>query len=157
MRAQLISLDDGSTVEITKEMVVIGRGESCDVQLGHKSVSKLHCIIVRAEGILLLRDLGSTNGTRVNGERIRRAALLPNDKLNIANLRFRVHLGADVRPVHANEHTQNIDAAEVQRIIQKGRAAISDEDSDVDEMDVRPVQQNALPDVYAEGEVGPRD
>ena len=53
----------------------------------------MHCVIVKTDGLLLLRDLGSTNGTRVNGTRVRRAALLPNDKLSVANLHFRVLFG----------------------------------------------------------------
>src|SRR5881296_1441053 len=84
MRAQLMPLDGGAPVDVAKEMTVIGRQDQCDVRLDHKSVSKMHCVIVKTDGLLLLRDLGSTNGTRVNGQRIRRAALLPNDQLSIA-------------------------------------------------------------------------
>jgi pSer/pThr/pTyr-binding forkhead associated (FHA) protein len=79
MRALLIPLDGGDNIEITKDMTIVGRKEECDVRLEHKSVSKMHCAIVKTDGLLLLRDLGSTNGTRVNGTRIRRAALLPNE------------------------------------------------------------------------------
>src|SRR5213080_343788 len=95
MRAQLLPLDGGPPIEIVKDLIVVGRKEECDLCLDHKSVSKMHCVIVKTDGLLLLRDLGSTNGTRVNGTRVRRAALLPNDKLTIANYKFRVHLGAD--------------------------------------------------------------
>src|SRR6476659_10844187 len=95
MRAQLLPLDGGSPIEITKDLVVVGRKEDCDVRLDHKSVSKMHCVIVKTDGMLFLRDLGSTNGTRVNGTRVRRAALLPNDQLTIAHFKFRVYLGPD--------------------------------------------------------------
>src|ERR1022692_4449026 len=90
MRAQLVPLEGGSPVEVAKEMMLIGRQEDCDLRLDHKSVSKMHCVLVKTDGLLLLRDLGSTNGTRVNGTRVRRAALLPNDQLNIASLRFMI-------------------------------------------------------------------
>src|SRR5271154_5987473 len=95
MRAQLIPLDGGAPIEIVKDLTLVGRKEDSDLQLDHKSVSKLHCIIVKTDGLLLVRDLGSTNGTRVNGQRVRRAALLPNDHLSIASFKFRVHLGPD--------------------------------------------------------------
>src|SRR5947208_16559487 len=98
MRAQLVPLDGSPPIEVEKDMVVVGRKEECDLRLEHKSVSKLHCIIVKTDGLLLLRDLGSTNGTRVNGHRVRRAALLPNDQLSIANYKFRVHLGPETAP-----------------------------------------------------------
>src|SRR5205085_11286618 len=99
MRAQLIPLDGGPPVEVGKDLTLVGRKEECDLRLDHKSVSKLHCVIVKTDGLLLLRDLGSTNGTRVNGQRVRRAALLPNDQLSIANYKYRVYLGPD--EVHA--------------------------------------------------------
>src|SRR6266581_751822 len=95
MRAQLIPLDGTPAFDVGKDLTLVGRKEECDLRLDHKSVSKMHCVIVKTDGLLLLRDLGSTNGTRVNGQRIRRAALLPNDQIGIANYKFRVHLGPD--------------------------------------------------------------
>src|SRR2546423_14475004 len=93
MRAQLVPLEGGTPIEIDKDLILIGRDEDCDVRLDHKSVSKIHCVIVKTDGLLLLRDLGSTNGTRVNGQRVRRAALLPNDTLAGANPKFIVKFG----------------------------------------------------------------
>src|SRR5262249_40049086 len=114
MRAQLIPLEGGAPIEIVKDLTLVGRQEDRDLQLDHKSVSKLHCIIVKTDGLLLVRDLGSTNGTRVNGQRVRRAALLPNDQLNIASYRFRVYLGPGEPPAPVqNQHTQQLDAKEV--------------------------------------------
>src|SRR3984885_16362842 len=93
MRAQLVPLDGSPPIDIVKDLIVVGRKEECDLRLDHKSISKMHCVIVKTDGLLLIRDLGSTNGTRVNGLRIRRAALLPNDQLSIAGFKFKVHFG----------------------------------------------------------------
>src|SRR3984885_11329597 len=109
MRAQLVPLDGSPPIDIVKDLIVVGRKEECDVRLDHKSVSKLHCVIVKTDGLLLLRDLGSTNGTRVNGTRVRRAALLPNDKLSVANFHFRVLFGAALAAVGESDQTQQID------------------------------------------------
>src|SRR5437870_5950714 len=106
MRAQLFPLEGGDPIDIVKDLTLVGRKEECDLRLDHKSVSKLHCVIVKTDGLLLLRDLGSTNGTRVNGQRIRRAALLPNDKLTIAGFSFKIQIGealAAAAPVFVDE------------------------------------------------------
>jgi pSer/pThr/pTyr-binding forkhead associated (FHA) protein len=95
MYARLIPSDGGPPVELRKEMTLVGRNDDCDLFLDHKSVSKLHCILVKTDGLILVRDLGSTNGTRVNGQRVRRAALLPNDNLAIANFKYQVLFGPD--------------------------------------------------------------
>ena len=147
MRAQLIPLDGGEPIEIVKDLTLVGRKEECDLRLDHKSVSKLHCVIVKTDGLLLLRDLGSTNGTRVNGQRIRRAALLPNDQLTIASFKFRVHFGPDApAPVRTDEHTQQLDARDVAHLLRKPSVPVSDESSG--EIPIIPVQANALPDAY---------
>ncbi len=94
MRAQLIPLDGGDPVVLTRDVTLVGRKRNlCDLYLDRKSVSKLHCLIVKTDGLLFIRDLGSTNGTRVNGQRVTRGALLPGDELSFAGVRFRVHLG----------------------------------------------------------------
>jgi hypothetical protein len=70
MIAQLIPENGGEPISIDRDVVVLGRQEEgCDVTIEHKSVSKIHCVIVKTDGLLFVRDLLSTNGTRVNGQR----------------------------------------------------------------------------------------
>jgi pSer/pThr/pTyr-binding forkhead associated (FHA) protein len=127
MRARLVSAEAGPSIDLTKDLTLFGRDEDCDVRLDHKSVSKLHCVIVKTDGLLLLRDLGSTNGTRVNGQRVRRAALLPNDTLAVANLKFVVKFGAELEK----------EEAEISAQAKKDALAAQ-------------LRRNALPDVYPE-------
>jgi pSer/pThr/pTyr-binding forkhead associated (FHA) protein len=153
MRAQLIPLDGGESIEIVKDMTVVGRKEDSDLRLDHKSVSKLHCVIVKTDGLLLLRDLGSTNGTRVNGQRVRRAALLPNDQLSIASFRFKVYLGPGEpppNPVAYHEHTQQMDAKEVANMLRKAAAGKKEEAKGNNGHAPMQVQPNVLPDVYTD-------
>ena len=144
MRAQLIPLEGGPPIEITKDLTLVGRKDDCDLRLNHKSVSKQHCVLVKTDGLLLLRDLGSTNGTRVNGQRVRRAALLPDDQLTIAVFKFRVYLGPGQPPAAGADHTQQIDPQEVAQLLrdkERGPAA---------RKGAPPLQPNPLPDVYAD-------
>ena len=77
------------------------------------SISKLQCLIAKTDGLLFIRDLGSTNGTKVNGQRVTRGALLPGDELAFASLKFRVHLGPSVpgeeSVIGADERTEVLD------------------------------------------------
>ncbi len=150
MHVRLVPLEGGSPIEITKDLVVVGRKEDCDIQIDHKSVSKQHCVIVKTDGLLLIRDMGSTNGTRVNGQRVRRAALLPNDQLSIATLRYKVQFTAEEDPPSPEEFTQQLNAKDVARLL-KGRAnEEANDDDSVEDLELPPVKANVLPDVYPE-------
>ena len=94
MLAQLIPQDGGQPITIDRDLTLVGRNRHvCDLHLNHSSVSKIHCLIVKTDGLLFIRDLGSSNGTRVNGQRVTRGALLPGDQLAFANLKFKIYLG----------------------------------------------------------------
>jgi pSer/pThr/pTyr-binding forkhead associated (FHA) protein len=95
MKAELIPIDGGSPIPITKDVTVVGRREFCDIQIDHPSLSKRHCVLVKTEGLLVIRDLATTNGTKVKGQKIRWAALLPDDKIALGSVKFRVFLGPD--------------------------------------------------------------
>ena len=95
MRAELIPIAGGPPIPITKDVTVVGRREFCDIQLSDPSLSKRHCVLVKTEGLLIIRDLATTNGTKVKGQLIRWAALLPNDQITIGKLKFRIYLGPD--------------------------------------------------------------
>ena len=107
MIAKLIPVDGSPALLIIREVTLVGRkGGECDIALEHPSISKLHCAIARTDGLLFVRDLGSTNGTKVNGQRVTRGALLPGDELTFANIRFKVFLGPGEMPAKPDDHTE---------------------------------------------------
>jgi hypothetical protein len=65
--------------------VGIGRHASNDIRLPSRAVSNFHAEILKEDGTLVIRDLGSTNGTRVNGECIDRSPVSPGDSIRIGN------------------------------------------------------------------------
>jgi pSer/pThr/pTyr-binding forkhead associated (FHA) protein len=71
--------------------VLIGRDAESDFVIDDRTVSRRHAVIHRQGPFWILEDLGSTNGTRVNGERVtKRAAIQPGDELGFgaASARF---------------------------------------------------------------------
>ena len=94
MQAKLIPSTGGDPISISRDLTLVGRKSGlCDLVIDRASISKLHCLLVKTDGLLFVRDLGSTNGTTVNGQRVTRGALLPGDELAFASVRFRVYLG----------------------------------------------------------------
>ena len=63
--------------------IVLGRSRECQVRLPDADTSRQHAKIVCERGRFVLHDLGSTNGTFVNGERIEQRELRPGDRLQI--------------------------------------------------------------------------
>ena len=72
--------------------IALGRHDSNDLQLVSRTVSNFHAEVIHEEGRLLVRDLGSTNGTYVNDKAIREEQLQPGDRIRIGNHVLTVHL-----------------------------------------------------------------
>lgn len=153
MRVRLVPLDGGRSIELVNDLTLVGRQEGCDLMLDHKSVSKIHCVLVKGDGLVFLRDLGSTNGTRVNGQRIRRAALMSEDQLSIAKYGFRIVVERDGQPAKSpgnyectiNEMAPN-PSHRVNGHANGQHSPAGDDDSAV--LSPAAVQNNPLPDDY---------
>jgi hypothetical protein len=85
--AELV-LTDGRRVQIGSEPLVIGRLPECGVVLADSNVSRRHAELRRAGDSVVLTDLGSTNGTRVNGAPIRERVLVSGDEVSVGSTRL---------------------------------------------------------------------
>ncbi|MDJ0852830.1 MAG: FHA domain-containing protein [Myxococcota bacterium] len=83
---------EGLEVPIDRDWMVIGRGRSADMLIAEPTISRAHAAIGYDGDRFFMQDLGSTNGTRVNGERETRVVLDPGDELQLGRLRLRVSL-----------------------------------------------------------------
>jgi predicted component of type VI protein secretion system len=92
MPAQLRALSDGPNLILDKPIMVLGRHPECDIQLNSRKVSRRHCCIAQVQDYLIVRDLGSTNGIRINGSRVLEGKLKPGDELTIGNFRYQISL-----------------------------------------------------------------
>jgi pSer/pThr/pTyr-binding forkhead associated (FHA) protein len=103
MSAQLVALNGTPDVLLTGLLTVVGRHPGCDARLDSSRVSRRHCCLALDGGECLVRDLGSTNGTRINGQLIKDGLLRPGDVLGIAHLRFRLVLSdpSNSKPANA--------------------------------------------------------
>ncbi len=85
--------DEGKRITIEKETTILGRGK-VDLPLRDRDVSRLHAAIeIKSRGKVIIRDLGSTNGTYVNRKKITEATLSTNDRIQIGSTLCRLVLG----------------------------------------------------------------
>ena len=85
--AELV-LTDGRRVQIGSEPLVIGRLPECGVVLADSNVSRRHAELRRSGDSVVLTDLGSTNGTRVNGAPVRERVLISGDEVSVGSTRL---------------------------------------------------------------------
>ncbi|MCG8592499.1 MAG: FHA domain-containing protein [Proteobacteria bacterium] len=85
---------EGLEVPIDRDWVVIGRGRNADVVLAEPTLSRAHAAIGFDEEGFFVQDLGSTNGTQVNGAKCKRHLLKSGDEVQIGKLVIAVTLPA---------------------------------------------------------------
>jgi hypothetical protein len=90
MPAQLLALDSGPSILLDKPILLLGRHPECDIQIDSRKISRRHCCIAQVSDYLVVRDLGSTNGIRINGVRVVEGRLSTGDELTIGNARYKV-------------------------------------------------------------------
>jgi hypothetical protein len=76
---------DGQRHELDKRRVTIGRSKDCDIQVADPNVSRRHAEVRQEGSAHWVVDLDSTNGTEVNGRRLKRAKLRPGDTITVGS------------------------------------------------------------------------
>lgn len=89
---------------VTRDMTVIGRREDCDLRIPLGDVSRKHCRLILDGETIKVEDLGSSNGTYRNGERIQQAELSAGDTLQVGPVVFVLQVDGfpgdeDLKPV----------------------------------------------------------
>jgi pSer/pThr/pTyr-binding forkhead associated (FHA) protein len=77
---------------LPSQVTVIGRRRDCDLYIPLMAVSRKHCQLIQNQDSLKVRDLGSRNGTYLNGERVEEATAKPGDYVQIGPLTFLIQI-----------------------------------------------------------------
>lgn len=104
--AKLILTLEGSTIRevpLDKERITIGRKPTNDIQIENLAVSGEHACIVTILNDSFLEDMGSTNGTLVNGNPVKKHILQNNDVIEIGKYRLKYVAGAPAAAHAGNE------------------------------------------------------
>lgn len=92
MSARLTPLIPGQAppILLQRPVLLIGRHPECDMRIDLPKISRRHCCVALAYDRIIVRDLGSRNGLRVNGRLVEEAQLQPGDELAIGPILFRL-------------------------------------------------------------------
>lgn len=90
VNGQLLPVGGGDPIPLLRETLTIGRLESCDIRLPLPNVSKRHCRLDYIDGFWWVHDLGSTNGIKVNGVRVPKKILRPDDTITIGKRTYTI-------------------------------------------------------------------
>lgn len=88
MFGQLSPVGGGDPIPLLKKELLVGRRESCDICLRFGNVSSHHCQLECEDGYWYVTDLNSRNGIKVNGHRVRKKRLDPQDRFSIAKHQY---------------------------------------------------------------------
>lgn len=127
MEVLLVMFRDGGQhrpFTVTKDVTVIGRREDCDLRIAVGAVSRKHCRVLRGDDVVEVEDLGSSNGTFVNGNKIQRSPLAPGDTIQIGPVVFVVQIDGEPSLSEAKPMTKS------------SKAAAVDDEIELDELDI---------------------
>jgi len=123
-------------ISVAKSLMVIGRGENCDVQIPLENVSRRHCEITLAGADVKVKDLASSNGTYVNNRRINESPLKAGDRLVIGPVVFTVQIDGQPDTIEPQktrgEKAKDAKSAGVDEVIELEADVIDDSSSSDD-------------------------
>ncbi len=95
---------------VTRDVTVIGRREDCDLRIPLGEVSRKHCRFIKDQGMLHVEDLGSSNGTYVNGQRVQESPVQAGDTVMIGTVIFVAQIDGtpaeeDLQPIYPGTAT----------------------------------------------------
>lgn len=91
------------TFELPSSVTVIGRRQDCDLCVPLMVISRRHCELNQDQDQLKLRDLGSRNGTFVNGRRVEETQLNPGDEIQIGPVKFGIQINGQPAELIASD------------------------------------------------------
>lgn len=83
VNGELVPEGGGDPIPLIREVLTLGRRESCDIRMPFPNISGLHAELNFRSGYWYIRDRNSTNGIKVNGVRVQEKLLHPGDKVTI--------------------------------------------------------------------------
>lgn len=98
---------DAKPFQLPSHVTLIGRRQDCDLCIPLSVVSRKHCELNMDQNRLMIRDLGSRNGTFVNGQKVEEARLNPGDQVQVGPVTFIVQIDGQPEQIAGIEPIQH--------------------------------------------------
>ena len=99
----IYGLELGKKFNLNRPQIIIGRSSKADIQIDQEAVSRNHCKIINTGNAIMLRDMGSTNGTYVNDEMIDEYVLRDGDFIKVGRCIFKFLSGSNIENAYHEE------------------------------------------------------
>ncbi len=99
----IYGLELGKKYNLNRPQFIIGRSSKADIQIDQEAVSRNHCKIINTGKAILLRDMGSTNGTYINDELIDEYVLRDGDYIKVGRCIFKFLTGSNIENAYHEE------------------------------------------------------
>ena len=136
MEVLLVMFRDGGQhrpFRVGEGATTIGRREDCDLRIAVNDVSRKHCQILLEDGELTVIDLGSSNGTFVNGQRIQKYALTAGDTLQVGPVAFVVQIDGEPELTSARPPLKTTKSSKSSK---SSKSRASNIDDELDELEI---------------------
>jgi predicted component of type VI protein secretion system len=144
----------GKTIPLNVRQFLIGREQDCHLRPNSDLVSRHHCVFTVDEFTVRLRDLGSTNGTYVNGERIQgQVVLKPGDRVAVGKLSFEIVVRKEV-PVAAPAAARQGESAAPLPGVESSETSLNITDT-IEIPVAPPADDTAILDTFQSGDAAP--
>ncbi len=105
--------------------IVIGRQEDCQLRIPSAQVSRHHCEVVTGGGGVRIRDLGSSNGTYVNGQKVEDTELEAGDVIALGSMLFVVRIDGEPASIDPEELSRRVQSASTAAAEASGPGALA--------------------------------
>jgi adenylate cyclase len=109
VNGELVPEKGGDTIPLIREVLTIGRRDTCDIRLAFHNISGLHAELSFRNGYWYIRDCNSTNGLKVNGVRVMEKLLHPNSRITIGKRDYVIRYDLPVEKMTVLEETEEED------------------------------------------------
>jgi two-component system, cell cycle response regulator len=99
----IYGLELGKKFNLSRPQIIIGRSSKADIQIDQEAVSRNHCKIINTGNAILLRDIGSTNGTYINDEMVDEYVLRDGDFIKVGRCIFKFLSGNNIENAYHEE------------------------------------------------------